>query len=167
VNKHAFGTGPGAVSDDGCPVEVYRRLRAYHEPDLIRSVLPPGSTVLDLGAGAGRIAHPLIASGHRVTAVDHSLEMLSLIRGAEVVHDRIQDLELGHREFDCVLLASYLLNASTRTARADLLRTCRRYTARGGVLLAQVRSSTMLSDCTGRTREEDGVRDTIETYQWS
>jgi len=164
MDRHAVGTGPGPVSDDGCPVEIYRRLRPCGEPDLVRSVLPVGSTVLDLGAGAGRIAHPLIAAGYSVTAVDSSLAMLSVIRDAEVVHSRIEELDLGAREFDGILLASYLLNSPGRAARSAMLQTCRRYVRQSGAFLAQVRSPTLLSDCTGLTREEDGVWDTIETY---
>lgn len=57
-----------AVAADGTAVEIYRRLPSLGEVEHISSVLAPNSSVLDLGAGTGRIADPLTALGHRVTA---------------------------------------------------------------------------------------------------
>jgi len=56
-------------TEDGSPVEVYRRLPAMGEPELAHALFP-GGRVLDLGAGTGRIADPLVALGHDVLAVD-------------------------------------------------------------------------------------------------
>jgi hypothetical protein len=47
--------------------------------------VPAGCEILELGAGTGRITHPLLALGHDVVAVDNSEEMLALIRGAKTV----------------------------------------------------------------------------------
>lgn len=69
--------GGGAYAPDGSPVEVYRLMRPHREPELIHSVLPEGCEILELGCGAGRITHALLALGHPVTAVDQSFEMLS------------------------------------------------------------------------------------------
>jgi SAM-dependent methyltransferase len=100
------GTGRGAITDDGCPVELYLRFPHQGEADLVHAAVPAGATVLDLGCGTGRIAHPLIELGHPVTAVDASAEMLAHVRGAHTVHSRIADLDLA-RPFDVVLMASH------------------------------------------------------------
>jgi len=55
------------------------------EPEIVHAAVPPGASILELGAGAGRVTHPLVALGHPVVAVDESAEMLARIRGAETV----------------------------------------------------------------------------------
>lgn len=80
----------GEVTLDGSPVLLYRRLPPGSEPSLIDSAVRPRSTILELGAGAGRVTHALIDLGHRVVAVDQSREMIQWVRGAETV---IADIE--------------------------------------------------------------------------
>jgi SAM-dependent methyltransferase len=127
-------TGP--VTADGCPVEVYRRLPAMGEPELVDSLSPAGARILDLGAGTGRIADPLVALGHEVVAVDDSAEMLAHVRRARPHRARIEGLDLGAR-FDVVLLASHLVNTPDDGLRRALLDTGRRHLADGGRLLLQ------------------------------
>lgn len=146
---------------DGSPVGLYLAIGTMGEPELIHTVIPPGAEVLDLGAGVGRIAHALVALGHPVTAVDDSREMLRHVRGARKVLSRIEDLDLG-RTFDCVLLMSNLVNASTVTLRRRLLRTCRRHAAPGGVVLIE-RSDPGMSLAPGtHSGEYGGLRITVE-----
>jgi len=121
---------------DGSPVGLYLAIGTMGEPELIRSVIPAGAEVLDLGAGVGRIAHALVALGHPVTAVDDSPEMLRHVRGARTVLSKIEDLDLGRR-FDCVLLMSNLVNAAKAATRRGLLRACRRHVAADGVVLIE------------------------------
>ena len=73
------------IAPDGSPVAVYLALPAAVDIARIRSVLPTGASVLDLGSGPGRIAAPLVAAGHTVTAVDDSPAMLAHVIGAETV----------------------------------------------------------------------------------
>ena len=124
------------VAPDGSPVEVYRALPA--EPDLgrLRSVLPAGCSVLDLGAGVGRLANPLAAAGHQVVAVDDSAEMLSWVDGPECIQADIWSLDLGRR-FDAVLALSHLVNSSAPQRCVELLGVCRRHLRDGGVLIVQ------------------------------
>src|SRR6267378_1185254 len=98
------------MRDPGAPVDLYRLLAAADEPELIDREIPDDAEILELGAGSGRITHPLIALGRRVVAVDFNPEMLELIEGAETVLARIEDLELG-RTFGGVLLMSTLIDA--------------------------------------------------------
>lgn len=57
-----------AVTPDGAPVEVYRELPFSPEFDPLVAALHPGSSVLDLGSGTGRLANGLVAEGHPVVA---------------------------------------------------------------------------------------------------
>lgn len=126
----------GHHAPDGSPVELYARLAAGDEPAIVHAAIPAGATVLDLGSGAGRIAHALIALGHPVVAVDNSPEMLEHVRGAEKVLADIRMLEL-RRRFDCVLLASNLVNCVDAATRAAMLAACARHVAADGCVVIQ------------------------------
>jgi SAM-dependent methyltransferase len=130
------GSGPGAITPDGCSVELYALLPPMGEPEVVHAAVPAGATILELGAGAGRITHRLLALGHPVVAVDESPEMLERVRGAETVQARIQELELGRR-FDAVLLASFMVNVADDGLRRRFLRACRRHVGDGGCVLLQ------------------------------
>lgn len=52
------GTGPGAITPDGCAVELYTRLPVGDEPEVIAGVAPAGARILELGSGVGRMTHP-------------------------------------------------------------------------------------------------------------
>ncbi|MFJ5549422.1 class I SAM-dependent methyltransferase [Streptomyces sp. NPDC093225] len=130
------GTGPGAITPDGCAVDMYARLPAGEEPDVVAAEVPPGGRILELGCGAGRVTHPLVERGFRVTAVDESREMLDRVRGARTVCATIEDLDLGET-FDAVLLGSYLVHTADLALRRALLRTCVRHLAPGGRVLIQ------------------------------
>ena len=114
------------MRDPGAPVDLYRLLEAADEPELIDREMPEDAEILELGAGSGRITHPLIAMGRRVVAVDFNPEMLALITGAEKIEARIQDLDLG-RTFGGVLLMSNLINNADRVERLALLRAIHRH----------------------------------------
>ncbi|MFF3335859.1 class I SAM-dependent methyltransferase [Streptomyces sp. NPDC002888] len=130
------GTGPGAITPDGCAVELYSRLPVGPEPDIIAAAVPAGASILELGSGVGRMTHPLLARGFTVTAVDESAEMLERVRGARTVLSPIEDLDLGET-FDVVLLASFLVHSGDVEVRRGLLRTCLRHLADGGLVLIQ------------------------------
>ncbi|MFS4093499.1 class I SAM-dependent methyltransferase [Streptomyces sp. AF1A] len=131
------GTGPGAITPDGCAVGVYERLPAGDEPDIVAAAIPPGAHILELGSGAGRITRPLLERGFTVTAVDESAEMLARIRGARTVCSPIEHLDMSGETFDVVLLASFLVHAGDEEVRRGLLRTCARHVANGGCVLIQ------------------------------
>ncbi|MGZ0202117.1 class I SAM-dependent methyltransferase [Streptomyces sp. RM1] len=131
------GTGRGAITPDGCAVEVYARLPAGPEPDIIAAAVPAGAHILELGSGVGRMTHPLLKRGFTVTAVDESAQMLARIRGARTICRPIEELDLGAEKFDVVLLASFLVHAGDEAVRRGLLRTCARHVAEGGSVLIQ------------------------------
>jgi SAM-dependent methyltransferase len=130
------GTGPGAITPDGCAVELYARLPVGEEPDIIAAAVPPGARILELGCGVGRMTHPLLERGFRVTAVDESAEMLERVRGARTIRVPIEYLRLDET-FDVVLLASFLVHAGDEEVRRGLLRTCVRHMAADGCVLIQ------------------------------
>lgn len=141
------GTGPGEITRDGCAVELYARLTDDGGAGVVADDLSPGATVLELGAGTGRMTRRFAAAGLRVTAVDESAGMLAHIGDtAETVHSTIEDLDLGRR-FDAVVLASFLVNTADGALRRRLLRTCARHTAPGGRVLLQ--------------RERDGLHEDL------
>ncbi|WP_405636465.1 MULTISPECIES: class I SAM-dependent methyltransferase [unclassified Streptomyces] len=130
------GTGPGAITPDGCAVDLYARLPVGDEPDIIAAAVPAGATLLELGSGVGRMTHPLIERGFTVTAVDESAEMLERVRGARTICSPVEALDAGGT-FDVVLLASFLVHAGDVAVRQGLLDTCRRHVADGGCVLIQ------------------------------
>ncbi|KAB2971055.1 methyltransferase domain-containing protein [Streptomyces sp. SS1-1] len=130
------GTGPGAITPDGCAVELYRRLPAGAEPDVVTAAVPPGARILELGCGVGRVTHPLLERRFAVTAVDESQEMLDHVRGARTICSPIESLDLGET-FDVVMLGSFLVHAADVEVRRGLLRACVRHLAPGGCVLIQ------------------------------
>ncbi|MGW3495016.1 class I SAM-dependent methyltransferase [Streptomyces sp. NPDC001020] len=130
------GTGPGAITPDGCAVELYERLPVGDEPDIIAAAVPAGAHILELGSGVGRMTHPLLERGFTVTAVDESPEMLERVRGARTICGPIEDIDLGET-FDVVMLASFLVHAGDIEVRRGLLRACARHVADGGCVLIQ------------------------------
>nr|WP_285553741.1 class I SAM-dependent methyltransferase [Streptomyces hygroscopicus] len=131
------GTGTGAITPDGCAVEVYTRLPIGPEPDIIAAAVPAGAHILELGSGAGRMTHPLLERGFTVTAVDESADMLARVRGARTICGPIEQLDLGDEKFDVVMLASFLVHAGDEEVRRGLLRTCARHVAENGCVLIQ------------------------------
>jgi 2-polyprenyl-3-methyl-5-hydroxy-6-metoxy-1,4-benzoquinol methylase len=67
------GSGPGVITPDGCAVEFYALLPPRPEAEIVHAAGTPGASVLDLGAGTGRMTSALAALGHRVVAVDESI----------------------------------------------------------------------------------------------
>ena len=161
------------IAPDGCAVELYALLPSMGEPEIVHDAVPAGASILELGAGAGRMTHPLVALGHRVVAVDESAEMLAHIHraagnldaegsvgaasvGSETVRARIQDLDLGRR-FDVVVLASFLVNTADDDLRARFLRACRDHVRPGGCVLVQRHPAGWFDEAAEGERTAHGV----------
>ncbi|MGI5041258.1 class I SAM-dependent methyltransferase [Streptomyces sp. JAC128] len=153
VREGYTGTGPGSITPDGCAVELYARLSVGTEPEVIASVLRPGASILELGCGAGRVTHPLVARGFEVTAVDESPGMLERVRGARTVLSPIETLDLGEERFDAVVLGSFLVHSGDHRVREGLLRTCRTYVKDDGLVLVQ-REAADYDSAVPRERED-------------
>ena len=145
-----------ATAPDGSPVEAFALLPPGPAPEIIDAAIPPRSTILDLGSGAGRVAHPLIERGHTLTCVDQSKEMLGHIEGAETVLADIEDLDL-RRTFDVVLLASNLVNTAFADQRAAFLDTCIRHVSPRGCVLIQRLDPELVPEAIDAVSTADGV----------
>jgi SAM-dependent methyltransferase len=143
------------ITPDGCAVDFYALMPAFGEPAIVHDAAGPGASVLELGSGAGRVTHPLIALGHQVVAVDESPEMLAHVRDAETVQARIEDLTLDRR-FDAVLLASHLINADEPT-RSTFLDACRRHVADDGCVIIQQHAPAWFAEARDTENTRDGV----------
>ncbi|WP_406053314.1 class I SAM-dependent methyltransferase [Kribbella sp. NBC_00889] len=145
------GTGPGPHTPDGSAIELYEATPAHGEDELINAAMEPGSSILELGCGTGRITRPLLALGHQVVAVDESPDMVARVTETETICSTIGDLRLD-RHFDVVLMMSYLINVADDDERLRLLRTCAHHVRpRGAVLLQQqipgmIRGTTVMEN---------------------
>jgi ubiquinone/menaquinone biosynthesis C-methylase UbiE len=119
--------------------------------------------VLDVGAGTGRHAIRLAASGARVTAVDFSDEMLAKARqkpGAErvrwLVHDVAGPLPFGENSFDRVLSALVLEHIPVEELAAffrDLGRVARND---GVIVVTAMHPAMFLKGVSANFRDESG-----------
>lgn len=149
------GTGPGAITPDGCAVELYSRLPVGDEPDVIAAAVPAGARILELGSGVGRMTHALLERGFTVTAVDESAAMLERVCGARTICSPIEELDLGET-FDVVLLASFLVHTGDAEVRRGMLRTCVRHVAEGGCVLIQREGEEYHEDVPRERRDPSG-----------
>ena len=124
------------IAPDGSPVLLYARLPALGEAELIHGAVPAASEILELGAGAGRVTHGLLALGHEVVAVDNSAEMLAFIHGAKTVLADMETLDL-ERRFSVVVLASNFINNPDSQRRRRFLECCARHVVPTGQVLVQ------------------------------
>jgi SAM-dependent methyltransferase len=150
------GRGPGHITADGCAVDLYAAMQPGTEPDVISSAIPVGSSILELGAGAGRVTRELVSRGFEVVAVDDSSEMLAHIVGAETVVASIEGLDL-QRRFDAVLLCSHLINTVDREQREQFVATCARHVHPTGALVIERHTPDWFDTARDGTVTQDGI----------
>ncbi|HET7130296.1 MAG TPA: methyltransferase domain-containing protein [Gaiellaceae bacterium] len=90
---------PVAAAGFGAAAEVYERARPSYPPEAIdwlleRTGIGPGDTIVDLGAGTGKLTRLLLASGARVVAVEPIAEMRALIGVEEAIDGTAEDIPL-------------------------------------------------------------------------
>jgi SAM-dependent methyltransferase len=133
--KDHAGSGPGAITNDGCAVDFYALLPPLGEPEIVHAAVPAAASILELGCGTGRILRPLAALGHPVTGVDDSPDMLARSPDLPRICSPIQSLRLD-RTFGAVVLASNMINAE-RDTRREFLATVRHHLHADGVAVFQ------------------------------
>jgi 2-polyprenyl-3-methyl-5-hydroxy-6-metoxy-1,4-benzoquinol methylase len=166
MDEHA-GTGPGAITNDGCAVEFYALLPALGEPEIVHAAVPPGASILELGCGTGRILRPLAALGHPVTGVDDSEDMLARSPGLPTVYSPIRSLRMDRR-FDVVLLASTMINVDPVT-RQGFLATVRHHLHDDGIAVFQQNTQDWFGPVTAAKAVRDdpgGIRRIIRSARW-
>ena len=114
----------------GTVAAAYERGRpGWPEELLDRVPLPPGSEVLDLAAGTGKLSR-LLATRHRVVAVEPDEAMRALIRDAEVFPGTAEAIPLGSATVDGVFVGEAFHWFDARRALPEIARVLRP----GGVL---------------------------------
>jgi SAM-dependent methyltransferase len=149
--------GTMRIAPDGSPVDLYRRIpERTSEAELIKTLLGPGSEILDLGCGTGRLSEPLRRAGHRVVGVDNEPAMIAELRLTEGVVAEIQDLDLG-RQFDAVLLMSHFVNTADQNLVGQFLSTMSRHLRPGGLGLVERHAPGWVTTCKDGTTSRNGV----------
>ena len=99
---------------------------------LFMHYLRPEYTVLDVGAGTGRLTFPVADMGCHVTATDISAEMLAEIeknkgsRAVETAKASAESLPFADETFDAVVQADFLIHfPNWRTLLTEQLRVCK------------------------------------------
>jgi SAM-dependent methyltransferase len=154
------GTGPGAITPDGCAVDFYALLVPSGEAEVVHQAIPRGASVLELGCGTGRILRRLAELGHPVVGVDESPDMLAHAADLDTVRSSIETLDLSRR-FDAVLLASTLVNTPDPAMRDAMLATARHHTAPGGCVVVQRHDPGWFDTVAPSSTERDGIQYTI------
>lgn len=91
---------------------LYRQMTSQTLAEIDRLV-PRDATILDLGAGSGRMALPLAQSGRRVIAVDRSTSMLAALRHRASL--------LGPEAADRIEVRGGTIDRIPQTDRVDLV----------------------------------------------
>lgn len=136
------------------PLDLLEEIAEHHDqsagftPRLIEiraqaldDVLPRGGAIIDLGCADGILTGILARGGRQVLAVDASARRVERTRAntkglpVEVVQSFFEDLDVGDRRFDAVVLACILEHLDDPVS---LLRRCASWLADGGVVAAVV-----------------------------
>jgi SAM-dependent methyltransferase len=137
-------------------------VRADYRPDggldsaeaaLVERFLPPGSSVLDLGCGNGRVAFALAAKGFAVEGLDISPSMIEEARTAAVAlgvdaRFRVGDavsLPQAEHELDAVVFGCNGIGHLTRDGKRTCLLEIKRVLRPGGVALLSLRTPYALN----------------------
>jgi SAM-dependent methyltransferase len=176
------------------PVELFRRRNISAEEtgpsptvELADRLAGPGGSVLDIGAGTGRVSIPLARSGHPVTALERSPEMVAALRqeaadvdGYRIVegtwpehHDLgVFDVTLAaHVVYDVAELGPFLRTMTEHARRAVVLEMTdtHPWTPLGPYYLAlhglDRPTGPTVEDLVAVVSEECGVRPEVEWWE--
>jgi SAM-dependent methyltransferase len=123
---------PSAAVGFASAADVYERARPSYPQDAIdwlvgQTGLGPGRTVVDLGAGTGKLTRLLLATGARVVAVEPIAEMRAHIEGAEVLDGTAEAIPLPDGSADVVTVAQALHWFDQERALPEIYRVLREH----------------------------------------
>jgi SAM-dependent methyltransferase len=114
----------------------------------------PPTSVLDVGAGTGRVALELARAGHRVTALDLDSELLAALSeraaglSVETVCADAREFALERRDFAlCLAPMQTIQLLGGADGRVRFLRCARAHLAPGGVLACAIATEVDAFDC--------------------
>jgi SAM-dependent methyltransferase len=145
------------IAPDGSPVLLYMTLPGHEEAALIHAAVPPGSPILELGCGTGRVTRHLLALEHRVTGVDNSAEMLAHladVEGVEAILADIGTLDLTPRRWPVVVMASNLINGDRGP---DFLAAAVHHVSDDGCVIVQRHEPGWVDTAEESTSEHHGI----------
>ena len=124
------GVDPVAAAGFASAADVYERARPSYPAEAVawlvdRTEIGPGSTVLDVGAGTGKLTRLLLASGARVVAVEPIEEMRALVEDAEAVEGTAEELPFTDASADVVTVAQAFHWFDAERALAEIHRVLR------------------------------------------
>jgi SAM-dependent methyltransferase len=105
---------PVAAAGFGAAADIYERARPSYPEEAVawiseRAKLGPGMTVVDVGAGTGKLTRLLLPTGARVVAVEPVPEMraklMEVAAGAEAVDGTAEQLPLPDASADAITVA--------------------------------------------------------------
>ena len=101
---------PSAAVGFASAADIYERARPSYPQEAIdwlvtQTGLGPGRSVVDLGAGTGKLTRLLLPTGARVAAVEPIAEMRAHIHGAEVLDGTAEAIPLPDASVDLVTVA--------------------------------------------------------------
>lgn len=149
---------PIAAAGFAAVADVYERARPSYPQAAVgwiveRAELRPGRTLVDLGAGTGKLTRLLVPSGARVVAVEPVAEMRAkledVLPGVETVDGTAERLPLADGSVDAITVAQAFHWFDLKRALPELHRVLR-----PGGLLVLVWNSRDLDDLLQRDLEE-------------
>jgi SAM-dependent methyltransferase len=155
---------PVAAAGFSSTADLYERARPSYPAAAVewlveRTGLVPGTTVVDLGAGTGKLTRLLIATGARVVAIEPLAEMRAALEravpGTEVIEGTAEDIPLPDGAADAITCAQAFHWFDLERALPEL----HRVLAPGGNLVL-VWNTRDLDD-----RLQDGIEKLIAPYR--
>jgi len=124
---------PGALAFDQA-VDVYEEARPEYPAEAVawlaeRLELRPGRTVLDLGAGTGKLTRRLVSTGARVIAVEPlpamRARLIELVPDAEALDGTAEEIPVGNAAVDAITVGQAFHWFRLNTALPELHRVLR------------------------------------------
>jgi ubiquinone/menaquinone biosynthesis C-methylase UbiE len=142
------------------------------EIDLIKSLVPPKGTILDIGCGTGRHAVPLVQNGFNVTGIDSSKEMLNVLKKknsrTHIVYKNIFDVQFKENYFDLIIMMWNVFNeiALTEDQAEQLLLAVSTWLKPEGKVLINIDNPSLFNPATLTFQTESSDNGVTYLQRW-